>query len=119
MVVEPLFPRYLFVGLDWASGESAKLRSTRGVSTLVRFGMEPARVPSDLVAAFERQEAAFKGDLMVLFRAGDRVRVLEGPFRGLEGVYAMDSGEARALVLLNLMGREVACSLSVGAIASL
>ena len=46
--VEALFPRYLFVSLDPETHDWAPIRSTVGVSSLVRFGDEPARVPPDL-----------------------------------------------------------------------
>ena len=46
----PLFSRYLFIQLDTdISGKSwASIRSTLGVSKLVVFGTEPARVDSHL-----------------------------------------------------------------------
>ena len=39
-VVEPLFPRYLFIHLEPGVDNWAPLRSTLGVSTVVRFGVE-------------------------------------------------------------------------------
>ena len=42
--VEPLFPRYLFVAAGLESQSLAPIRSTRGVSGLVRFGGQPATV---------------------------------------------------------------------------
>ena len=49
-VVEPLFPRYLFIHLDTQSDNWGPIRSTFGVASLVRFGSEPAQVPDELVA---------------------------------------------------------------------
>ena len=50
---EPLFPRYLFIRLG--QGDTAKswapIRSTKGVSRLVSFGVEPAKVADNLVEA--------------------------------------------------------------------
>ena len=47
-VEEPLFPRYLFV---WATDEQswAPVRSTVGVTSLVRFGGQVAEVPLKLI----------------------------------------------------------------------
>ena len=54
-VVEPMFPRYLFVRLNTTTDNWRPLHSTLCVSALVRFGMEPARVPSDLVELLRGQ----------------------------------------------------------------
>ena len=46
--IEPLFPRYLFIETDADGRQLAPVRSTRGVSGLVRFGERAARVPEEL-----------------------------------------------------------------------
>lgn len=81
---EPLFPRYLFIRLG--QGDSAKswapIRSTRGVSRLVSFGIEPARVDDGLIKLLRTQEASVQIDPERLFKAGERVRLTEAPFAG-------------------------------------
>ena len=59
IVREPLFSRYLFIELDTTlSGKSwAPIRSTLGVSKLVTFGSEPARVNRDLIDLLRDQES--------------------------------------------------------------
>mgnify|MGYP000091062149 CR=1 FL=1 len=47
-VTGPMFPRYLFIELDSQFDNWSPIRSTRGVSGLVRFGQQAARVPTDL-----------------------------------------------------------------------
>ena len=54
----PLFPRYLFIHLTAGVDDWAPIRSTLGVSSLVRFGMEPARVPSRLITDIKAREGA-------------------------------------------------------------
>ena len=45
---QPLFPRYVFVGI--APAVSARpIAGTRGVQYIVRFGSQPARVPVEVV----------------------------------------------------------------------
>ena len=39
-------------------------------------------------------------------KAGDRVRIMSGPFKDLEGVFQMPDGEQRSIVLLNILGKE-------------
>ena len=47
-LVEPMFPRYLFIHLSDQTDNWGPIRSTLGVSGLVRFGDLPAQVPGRL-----------------------------------------------------------------------
>lgn len=106
---EPLFTRYLFVQLDTDSQSRswAPIHSTRGVARLVRFGMEPARVSDELIAALREREAQSPG-VERLFEAGQPVRIASGPFAGVEGLFQMADGQMRAMVLIELLSRPVA-----------
>ena len=103
-VTEPLFPGYLFVCLALGADDPAPIRSTVGCIGLVRFGQTYAPVPSGLLAALrDTLEAAL--DTPLPFSQGDKVRLIAGPFAGLEGVFDMPRGEDRAQVLLELLGK--------------
>ena len=54
--VEAMFPRYLFLDLDDTVDDWGPIRSTVGVSQLVRFGPRAARVPDALVQALKARE---------------------------------------------------------------
>ena len=75
VVDEPLFPRYLFIRLG--QGDSAPswapIRSTKGVSRLVSFGVEPAKVADSLVEALRAQEESVQAEPERLFKPGDHV----------------------------------------------
>lgn len=109
LVEEPLFPRYLFIQLD--TGMSAlswsPIRSTKGVSRLVSFGNEPAKVPDALVEALHLHEQVLHQKPVALFAEGERVMVTQGPFAGVEGIYQMTDGERRVMVLIELMSKPV------------
>ena len=107
---EPLFPRYLFIRLgQCGSAKSwAPIRSTRGVSRLVCFGTEPARVSEKLIELLKVQEASAQVEPKRFFGAGERVRLTEAPFSGVEGVYQVADGERRVMVLIEILGRSVA-----------
>lgn len=104
---EALFPRYLFVKLDPSmQGKSwTPIRSTKGVSRLVSFGGQPAPVDEALVLGLQRAER-LRGP-QALFQAGDRVEVVGGAFSGLDAIYEMRDGEARALVLIEMLSKPV------------
>jgi transcriptional antiterminator RfaH len=105
--VEPLFPRYLFIRLEPGVDNWAPLRSTLGVSAVVRFGADAAIVPDALVAALQaREDSAGLCDLrQAPPEAGDRVLVVEGELAGFEGIFVTTDGDARATILLDIVGR--------------
>lgn len=106
--VEALFPRYIFIRVNPALQSTAPVRSTRGVTGLVRFGSEPAIVPTAVVDALIERADGVTGvhqDSRRLFRPGDPVKVVEGPFTGMEGIFNEQDGEKRVIVLLGLLGK--------------
>jgi len=111
-VDEPLFPRYFFIQLD--TGKHAQswhpIRSTKGVSRLVSFGQEPAKVGDALVDLI-RSQSALGAVQQRHFTPGETVHIIEGPFTGLEAIYQMNDGEQRVMVLLNIMSKLVKLSL--------
>ena len=116
--VEPMFPRYLFIHLDTLHDNWAPIRSTIGVSTLVRFGQEPARVPDALIACFREREDE-NGIQRIPppdFRPGDRVRIVDGPFAGYEAIFRARTGKERVEILLRIAGSATRIQLAPGAL---
>ena len=101
-VTEPLFSRYLFLRLTAQMQDLSVVRSSKGVSHLVRFGQTPATVPDTWVQGMRAQN-----DVAVqkLFHSGDSVVVAQGPLKGLEAVYLEADGEARAMILIKLLSK--------------
>lgn len=107
VVEEPLFPRYLFVrlGRDASAKGWAPIRSTRGVSRLVAFGNEPAKIGDALVDFLRERDAVGRERPQRLFAVGDKVRLTAEPFAGIEGIYQMQDGERRVMVLIELLSK--------------
>lgn len=104
--LEPLFSRYLFILSDSTSGLGlAPIKSTLGMSGLVMSNGLPQGVPEGLVAAIQSRLADESSLLQSLYQSGDRVRIVAGPFSGLEAIYDTDAAEDRAFLLLELLGR--------------
>ena len=102
--MQVLFPGYCFV----QSGEVsiASIRSTPGVIGLVSFG--PQGTPAALApAALEAIHLvkAFHCEKVSSLKAGGAVRLIEGPFKGLKGLYSKRSKD-RVEVLLKLLGQQ-------------
>jgi transcriptional antiterminator RfaH len=111
-----LFPNYAFVliELQWHA-----VRWSPGVVRLVTNGGVPAAVPAAVIAALRARE---RDDLIELparpptFRPGDQVRVLQGPFAGLTGLYYGQKPRDRVAVLLQLLGGRQRTELPASAI---
>jgi transcriptional antiterminator RfaH len=109
LIDEPLFPRYMFIQLrlDVSAKSWGPIRSTMGVSRLVSFGVEPAKVDEGFIELLRRQESAVQTQPLRLFEPGERVRLTEAPFAGIEGIFQMTDGEARVMVLIEILSKPV------------
>jgi len=119
--IAPLFPRYLFIRLTAGLDDWTPIRSTRGVSSLVRVGMNPATIPDRLIAAI-RQRADADGLHRLPtknFAKGDRVRLVSGPFADYEAIFSEQRAENRAIILLNLIGQQNRIEVPTDSIATL
>ncbi|WP_213716343.1 transcription/translation regulatory transformer protein RfaH [Cedecea lapagei] len=105
-VSEPLFPNYLFVEFDPESIHTTTVNSTRGVSHFVRFGAQPATVPETVIHELMHYQIENILDPETPY-PGDSVVITEGAFKGLEAIFAEPDGEARSMLLLNLLNKQV------------
>ena len=107
-MIEPLFPRYLFLNAIAGQQNLAPVRSTRGVTTMVRFGTELAVVPESIINAIKNRMDPATGLIRIKpveVEAGDKVRIFDGPLAGISGIVEERSSENRVLILMELMGR--------------
>jgi transcriptional antiterminator RfaH len=118
-VLRPLFPRYLFAGIDRVSMRWRPILSTVGVADVVRAGDEPATVPSDIVTALRQQEEAGGFDRLnprQSLRLGELVRVTAGALEDMVGRLVALRDQDRVIVLLELLGRAVRAQLRAAAV---
>ena len=107
--IEPLFPRYLFLNASAKVQSLGPVRSTRGVANLVRFGMKLVEVPGRIIDLIEQRCDPETGLVQldpVPVAVGDRVKVFDGPFAGIEGIFRERKGRNRALLLISMLGTE-------------
>ena len=109
-----LFPRYLFAGLT-TEQPFRPILNTPGVAFVMRdAGGIAVEVRASVLRAIKARVDADGGSLDLIpkpvaekFVKGQRVRVKEGPFEGLEGLYVASSRGRVTLLLDILGGREV------------
>lgn len=107
-IIEPLFPRYLFLRTDPNQHTVAPIRSTLGVSKLVTFGHQLMPVPDDVIEALRQNADANTGihaGPQHQFKRGEPVAITAGPFEGLQGLFETSSGDTRVAVLLDILGK--------------
>jgi len=114
MVVEPLFPRYLFGRFDITECFRA-VNFSRGVVNIVAFGSKPAEVSETLIGEIKsRMEDGYiipKGER---FQKGQVVKIKDGPFAGLEAVFVREMKEQdRVLLLLRALGFNARITLGI------
>jgi transcriptional antiterminator RfaH len=107
----PLFPGYAFVliELQWHAARWAP-----GMYGLIMAGAAPAKVPDGVIAEIRRREIDGLIDLPKApsLRRGDRIKILQGPFRDHLAIYVGMKPQQRVEVLLQLLGGQQRVTLS-------
>jgi transcriptional antiterminator RfaH len=111
-----LFPGYVFVLIvhdRWYQAHWCP-----GVSRIVLAGDRPAVVSDDIIDGLRQRE---RNGLIELskpprLRRGDRVRIVQGPFREHLALYEGLTGRERVAVLLQLLGGQQRAELPAAAI---
>lgn len=106
IVTESMFPRYLFARLDDCDENWAPIRSTVGVSGLVRMGSHVPVVPDTIIAELLRRcdaDHCIPLPMEAPLQRNDRVLILDGPLVGMEALFQARNSQDRVIILLNLI----------------
>lgn len=129
-VERPFLPRMLFVRDD--GSQIRAICSAPGVSSVMRFGQEPAVLKSwvlDEIRKRETQaprpdkpsefgayvdlETRFKPELAHRFEIGEEVRVADGPFYGFNAIFEAQNDKSRVQVAIEIFGNITRCSMEL------
>jgi transcription antitermination factor NusG len=103
----PLFPGYVFVQLT--EGNRLDILRLPGVVQIVCFQGKPAAIPLTEIDALRRGMA---GAVVVqphpFLQAGRRVRIVNGPMAGVEGIFVRRKDQVRIVISISLIQRSVA-----------
>jgi transcription antitermination factor NusG len=102
-----LFPSYTFA--RFAPDELSRVISIPGIASIVRSNGYPVAIPPEEIANIQLFTAslageAFEAELVPLPRAGDRVRITDGPFRGVTGTVVDHRRRLKLLVGISSIG---------------
>jgi transcriptional antiterminator RfaH len=102
--VVPFFPGYAFLRFEFPE-QVQLVKYTRGVKRVVGNDAGPTPIPEEIVEGIKARE---RDGLIVFERygeepsVGDEIEVVEGPLKGLKGIFRKEVGDnERVMILLN------------------
>ena len=112
-VIEPFFPRYIFLRFDLTRDNWGPVRSTRGVCGLVKFNGVPKPVPAALIRAMKENENTDKLQIVSnkTWKPGELVEIEQGPFVGYHCIFQAQKSADRVCVLLDIVGKRTRATL--------
>lgn len=110
VVSVPMFPGYLFVRDRMEKDAYISMLKVRGLVRILEQGWTRLTpIPDDEVTSIEQVMQAGVPMFPHALHEGDRVRVTDGPLKGIEGVFVQDQQESgRLIVSIGLLGRGIA-----------
>ena len=117
--IVPLFPCYLFARFD-LKAKYFDIKYTPGVQGLVSAGHEPLAVPPSIIDEIRLRGIDGVIELtMPRHDPGEKIRVVDGPFRGFEAVFEryLTGSERVAILLETIESKGVRVILPAGFIA--
>ncbi len=107
VVERRIFPGYVLVNMIMDEDSWYVVRNTPGVTGFVGLGNKPTPLRPEEVANILKRMESETPRIKVTFEPGQRVRIIDGPFRDFTGkVAAIDMERAKVRVLVNFFGRE-------------
>jgi transcription antitermination factor NusG len=107
----PLFACYVFIrgGLE----RRLQIVRTPGILQIVGWGGRPAVIPvSQLDAVRKMIENSRSVEPHPFLNYGDRVRVINGPLAGVEGILMRKKGSVRLIVSVEMLGRSASVEIA-------
>ena len=112
----PLFPGYIFV--NHSLQDRLRILQVPGVVRLVGFNGTAIALPAAEIEALRAGlQSPARAEPHPYLTAGRRVRIVRGPFEGLEGVLLRRKGHFRVVLSLDLIMRSIAVDIETADIA--
>ena len=102
-----VFPGYILVQMKMDEDSWYVVRNTPGVTGFVGMGNEPTPLRPEEVKAIMRRMEDEAPKVKVTFKAGQKVRIVDGPFNEFIGTVGdIDMEKAKVRVMVSFFGRE-------------
>ena len=108
-----LFPGYVCIYLDKHNENWSPICSTKGVINFVRFGLNFAQVPNDIIEYIRVNQANSEKKLKKLskFKEGDKVQITDGVFKNCIAIFKSYKSEERIILLMKVLGQQQAINI--------
>jgi transcription antitermination factor NusG len=106
----PLFPGYVFVKI--VEGDRLDVLKTHGAVYIVSNGLDPLPIPEEQILSVRSfVEGKLKCDPHPYLKIGNRVRILEGPMKGVEGILIRKKNKSCLVLSVDIIQRSVSVEL--------
>ena len=108
-----LFPGYVFIHLDKKKEDWSPIRSTKGIVNFVRFGLNFAQVPDNVIELIKKNHDTNIEKLINLnkFKPGDKVQISDGVFKNCIAIFKSFKSDERVILLLSMLGQQQAINI--------
>jgi transcriptional antiterminator NusG len=102
-----VFPGYILVQMKMDEDSWYVVRNTPGVTGFVGMGNEPTALRPEEVNMIMRRMEQPAPKIVVAYKPGQRVRIIDGPFNDFTGTVGdIDMEKAKVRVMVSFFGRE-------------
>lgn len=107
VVEEKIYPGYVLVEMIVTDDSWYVVRNTPRVTGFVGSGTTPTPISPEEIAELQRRMGVEEPKFKIDVAAGDPVKIVDGPFKEMDGkVSEIDEERGRVKVLVSMFGRE-------------
>jgi transcriptional antiterminator NusG len=107
VVERRIFPGYVLVQMNVTEDSWYVVRNTPNVTGFVGSGTTPIPMSEDEIRHIQKRMGVEEPKFMIDFTVGETVNIVDGPFRGFDGmINEIDESKGKIKVLVNMFGRE-------------
>ena len=107
IVTEKIFPGYVLVEMIVTDDSWYVVRNTPNVTGFVGSGTTPTPISEDEVKNLQKRMGIEEPTYKIDFKINDPVRIVDGPFKDMEGkVSDIDEERGKVKVMVSMFGRE-------------
>ena len=107
----PVFPRYLFLQINFELDNWTSIKSSYGVSNIVMFSEKFTSIPNKIIELIQDKlngAGIYKEDVSIVdYQKGDSVSIKEGSFAGIDAIFLSKKSKDRVRLLLKLLNTTI------------
>lgn len=114
VVVEKIFPGYVFVEMELTDESWYVVRNTPNVTGFIGSGITPTPVSKEEIDILMKKMGVETPKYTVNLEVGELVKITDGPFKDFEGnINNIDTEKGKVKVLVSVFGRETPVELDL------